>query len=154
MSKVRKELIVVGEQPVTLFPWQRTEVVTVIEGESMTKQSFKDECDINNIMKRYEKDLLLEHVNRFQGRFGDFTGAVEYHEACNIVMRAEEMFMALPATVRARFENDPAAFLAFATDEKNKEELYNMGLAIRPKASDNPPPPAPPLAPPVKSEDK
>ena len=78
MSKknVSEALIVVGDEPVTLRPWQRIDVVTVLDPVSMTKQSFADECDINNIMKRYIKDGVVNHLNTYQGNYGDFTGAV------------------------------------------------------------------------------
>ena len=133
--------VVVGDQPVTLFPWQRLEVLTIVEGPSMTKQAFAAECDINNIMKRYEKDAVVDHLNKVQGRYGDFTGVVSYQEACNIVIKAEEMFMSIPAAIRARFDNDPGNFLAFATDDKNEEELVKLGLAHQRPKADTPPAP-------------
>ena len=126
----KEAFIVVGEKPVTLMPYQRIDVVTVLEGPSMTKQSFKDECDINNIMKRYERDGVLNHLNKYQGKYGDFTGAVEYHEAMSIVARGREMFMDLPAHIRSQFGNDPAAFLDFATNPDNNQALVDMGLAF------------------------
>ena len=61
------------------------------------------------ILRRYEKDGVLNHLNKYQGNFGDFTGAVDYHEAMNIVAKADQMFMDLPASIRARFGNDPGA---------------------------------------------
>jgi len=36
--------------------------------------------------------------------------------------------MALPSAVRERFNNDPAKFVEFATDEANVEELRKMKL--------------------------
>ena len=41
---------------------------------SLTKQSFKDECNINNIMSKYMKDGLIGHVNKHQGRYDDLPG--------------------------------------------------------------------------------
>ena len=152
LKEVREALIVVGDAPVTLMPYQRLDVVTMLDGPSMTKQSFADECDINNIMRRYEKDGVLNHLNKYQGNFGDFTGAVDYHEAMNIVAKADQMFMDLPASIRARFGNDPGAFVEFATDPKNLDEMVKMGLA-----KPNPKVDSPPVAPDVpapKPEDK
>lgn len=135
MSK--EALIVVGDKPVTLFPWQRVDVVTVLDPVSMTKQSFADECNINNIMKRYERDGILQHLNKYEGNYGDFTAAVGYHEAMGIVAKADQMFMELPAHIRARFGNDAGAFVAFATDEKNLPALVEMGLAHGDKLADS-----------------
>lgn len=96
--------------------------------EGRTKQQFKDECDINNIMKKYERNLLLDHVNRFNGQYADVTGDVDYQTALNTIISAEEAFFSIPAKIRARFENDPQRFLEFVSDPSNREELGKMGL--------------------------
>lgn len=155
MSKknVSEALIVVGDEPVTLRPWQRIDVVTVLDPVSMTKQSFADECDINNIMKRYIKDGVVNHLNTYQGNYGDFTGAVEYHEAMGIVARADQMFMTLPASIREKFGNDAGAFVEFATDPKNQDRLVEMGLAYPRQNADNPPVPDVPARKPEANSD-
>jgi len=98
-------------------------------GPSRTKQSFSRECDINGIMARYEKTGVIEHVQSFSGRYGDFLGFESYHEACNKVIAAREMFQSLPARVRSRFDNDPGRFVDFASDPENLDELRELGLA-------------------------
>ena len=114
-------------------PFDREAVDTKVIGESLTHQSFVAECDINNIMSRYEKGLIIEHVNRYQGDYGDFTDApTDYAEALNQVMAAQEMFMSLPSKIRERFENDPGQFLAFVQDPENLEEMQELGLSSRP----------------------
>lgn len=99
---------------------------------SLTKQADSKACDINNIMRRYEKDGVITHVNRYQGEYGNFLGVPEYHDAVNQVLAAENMFLSLPAKVRSRFNNDPAAFIDFAQTEGNRDELVALGL-IPPK---------------------
>lgn len=106
----------------------RFRVVVINEEESRTKQEFAQECDINVIMKRYQRDGLLLHVNRFQGKYDDVTGAVSYHEAQNIMLAAQDAFMSLPSSVRTQFDNDPGKFLEFASDPGNKERMREMGL--------------------------
>lgn len=98
---------------------------------SRTKQAMRDECDINNIMERYQKSGLITHVNRYEGRYEDLTNVVDYGTAFDIVKRAEEMFMTLPSGVRARFLNDPGVFLRFVDDPANAQELVELGLARR-----------------------
>ena len=100
-------------------------------GSSMTKQSDKDRCDINRIVKGYQRTGVVSHSNGLQASYGDATG-VDFQDAMNLVVNAENAFMALPANVRARFANDPAQFLEFTSNEENMEEMYNMGLAERP----------------------
>lgn len=121
--------IVLGDKPRVLFPWERIDVVTPVGEVTMTKQAFQAECDINNIMKRYERTGIVDHLNKYGGRFGDFTGAVDFQTAQNIVIDAQKMFMDIPAAIRAKFDNDPGKFLVFATDPKNIDELREMGLA-------------------------
>ena len=108
---------------------KHSRVHPIISGESRTKQSFKKECDINNIMSKYEKTGIISHCRQHGGEYGDFIAAPDYHTAMTEITRAEEMFMAIPAGVRAKFGNDPAAFLAFAQDPENLEEMREMGLA-------------------------
>lgn len=101
-------------------------------GTTRCKQSHRDECDINQIMRKFERNGVLEHYNEFAGSYGDFTDAPGFHEAQNIVLDAIDMFSTVPSKIRAEFDNDPSKFLTFTQDEKNKEKLYEMGLATRP----------------------
>lgn len=111
----------------------RARVQKVFVGSSLAKQAFKKECDINAIMARYEKNGLISHVNRFQGQYGDFTDPPGYQDALNKVISAQDMFMTLPAKVRARFGNDPGEFLEFVQDPRNSDELVKLGLAKYPE---------------------
>jgi len=100
--------------------------------KSLTHQSMAPECDINTIMKKYERTGILEHRNRFEGTYGDFTQVPEnYHESMNAVLAADEMFGTLPSRIRRRFHNDPGVFVEFAANPENAEELVKLGLAKR-----------------------
>lgn len=103
-------------------------------GESLTHQSMAEQTDINYIMAKYEKSGVIQHLNRYQGQYGDFGDVPGYHEALQRVMDADDMFMSLPASIRDRFGNDPAKFIDFATDKSNLEEMRKMGLAPQPSA--------------------
>lgn len=132
-------------------PFHRVACDYMPEGESMTKQSFKDDCDVNRIMKRFQQTGIVDHVNKFAGDYGDYTDLPQsYHEACNQVLEAESMFMSLPSTVRSHFDNDPGKFLA-AVDGAAKgngfheNELRELGVLPRQSSGetgiDNPPEP-------------
>ena len=98
---------------------------------SQAKQSFRDECDINNIMARYTvTGLLGDDLNDRQGQFADVASSVDYHTAQNIVLQAQEVFNELPSKVRARFR-DPGEFLAFIEDPSNREEAIELGLVSK-----------------------
>lgn len=112
-------------------------------GESLTKQSFKDECDVNLILSKYQRTGVIDFVNRREGRFGDAT-AVDFQSALDIVNQASAMFSELPSTVRKRFGNSAEEFLAFMDDSSNDAEAVKLGLKVAPPPASEPVPPAPP----------
>lgn len=95
---------------------------------TMAKQSFKDECDVNKIMERFEKTGLISHVNKYQGDYGDAVGIQDYHASMNQVIAAQEAFDSLPSKIRARFGNNPGDFLNFMENPENKDEAIQLGL--------------------------
>jgi len=99
----------------------------VFSKPSLAKQSFRDECDINNILRQFNVTGQLP-AGSVQPQYGDFSGITDYQSALNAVMAAQDSFLALPAKVRARFDNDPALFVDFASDEANRDELKALGL--------------------------
>jgi phage internal scaffolding protein len=136
---------------------ERKRVTFETTGESLTHQSAKDECDINNIMKKWERTGIIDHQNRYQGEYGDFTNVPDnYQDSLNAVLQADEMFMTLPAKIRARFGNDPGAFLDFVSDPNNQEAIIEMGLATKKQLDKDvidDPKPAPKPAPKDKKEE-
>jgi len=114
---------------------------------SVTRQSFKQECDINHIMKKYQKTGLVDHVTRFQGNYDDLTGSPDYHEAMNKIITANDAFSTLPSSVRTRFHNNPAEFLDFVSNPDNMPEMEAMGLIppspTEPVPVEDAPPPEP-----------
>ena len=94
---------------------------------SRTKQSFRDECDINNILRQFNVTGQLP-AGSVQPQYGDFSGITDYQSALNAVMAAQDSFLQLPAKVRAKFDNDPALFVDWASDEANKDEMKALGL--------------------------
>lgn len=97
---------------------------------SRTKQSFKDESDINFIMKKYLKTGVITHMRDNPGMFVDLPETLDYQEALNIVHEAGVMFDELPGSVRKRFNNSAVEFLDFMNDEVNLEESIELGLRV------------------------
>ena len=93
-----------------------------------TQQNFVKECDINVLMAQSERNGIIDHFNRYRGEYADVTGTLDFHAAQNAVIAAAEAFMSLPARVRAKFANDPGAFLAFVEDPENEDEMREIGL--------------------------
>ena len=108
-------------------------------GESLTLQSERDEADINRIVGKYRAGALVEHVNKHQGDYADYTGFPQtYFEAMQQVVEANEMFDSIPADIRKRFNNDPQEFLDFVSTPGNRDELVKMGLAKAPLRAETP----------------
>lgn len=107
----------------------------VVEGISTSpisnvQQHFKDDCDINKLIKRFTNGGQIPQRDPSLYSFGDFT-AIDYQSALDVVMLADEQFGTLPAEVRERFGNNPAKLLGFLEDENNREEAVKLGLVSR-----------------------
>lgn len=94
---------------------------------------FKDECDINKLIKRYKATgsfYSIEELNRACRRpqFADFTGIPDYQETLDKVNAALEMFGELPLGIRQRFHDSPVELLAFLQDENNRAEAESLGI--------------------------
>lgn len=95
---------------------------------SLTAQQFKSECDINTILKRYALTGQLPHK---QGQYLDLSNLPSYADAMNTICKANEAFDSLSASVRKRFNNDPAQLVAFVSDASNLPEMVKLGLATK-----------------------
>lgn len=123
-------------------------VPTIIHGASRTMQSFKQECDINNILKNYTKTGFLPHINKNQPNYFDVPSNIDYQIALNTIMDAEQRFAALPASVRDQYKNDPGQLIAALQDPAQHDKLRELGvLAPKPVASQHPTAAGTPAAP-------
>lgn len=100
---------------------------------SLAKQSFADEVDINTIVRRFGLTGELPQNVRIP-QSGDFTDVQDFHSAMNAIRMAQESFDAMPAEVRARFQNDAEKFVEFCLDDKNRAEAEKLGLVDPSKA--------------------
>jgi len=104
------------------------------EDATRTQQHFKDETDINNILRQFNITGQLP-TKAITPRYGDFTNIGDYHTALNAVIAAEDEFMTLPAQLRARFDNDPAELIEFLNNPENLQEAQKLGLVNKYEAS-------------------
>lgn len=94
-----------------------------------------EECDINKILGRFRATGFLNHTNLNRPCYQDFSDTPSYMEALNIIKKAEAVFAALPARVRARVDNDPAKLIDFVNDPENDDELISLGLKEKPTSA-------------------
>lgn len=110
--------------------------VKVFADELITKQEFKDECDVVRIMRRYNEGAMPALSSR-QPVYADVASVPDFLEAQQLVRDAQAHFNELPAEVRDRFGHDPVQLLAFLHDPANDAEARRLGLV-------NPLPESPP----------
>lgn len=114
-------------------------------GPGRTKQSFRDECDVNILMRRYASTGVLPlSRDPTQAQYLDVTGA-DYFDAQLLIAGARSQFFSLPARIRDRFDNDPGEFLTFMEDKRNHEEARELGL-LPPLEEEATPPATPPAS--------
>lgn len=127
IKKMGSQMIDKNQRVFTLDNGQ-IHVETVNQEPTLAQQQFKDECDINNIMKRYADTGQLTHLRNQTGVFADFSEIPDYQGSLNRVLDAQNAFMQLPAEVRTRFRNDPGYLIDFLQDPNNYDEALKLGL--------------------------
>lgn len=95
--------------------------------EDGAKQEFKDECDINVLLRRFNVTGQLPQGVRMP-TYGDFDVVTDFHSAANAIAQARESFELMPAEVRRRFNNDPGEFVDFCSNPVNREQAVKLGL--------------------------
>lgn len=119
---------------------------TLCREESMTKQEFRDEVDINTIINRFLKTgepppmPLPEH-------FVDITSRLSFKEISEELAAANAAFYKLPARIREQSNNSPSTWadnVAKAIRKRDGEALQELGLSIDVRAPEEPDQPATP----------
>lgn len=100
-------------------------------GVSMTQQHFKDECDINNILKSYRGKIPASEEPAF---FMDCT-VTDLQSAYEIAEDIGARFDSLDSEVRARFNNNPLELLEFVHNADNQTAAIELGLLPKPEPS-------------------
>lgn len=114
---------------------KRKRVSITFTEPSQTQQSFKDQSDINKMIEKFTQTGELppgvgrDPVYQDVSQIPDFT-------TCQLkVKQAEEAFQALPAKLRAKFDNDPAKCLKWASDPNNFKSAQDLGLVATPETA-------------------
>lgn len=105
-------------------------------GVSMTQQHFKDECDINNILKAYRGKVPASDEPAF---FMDCT-VNDLQSAYEIAEDIGSRFDSLDSEVRAKFNNNPLELLEFVHNADNQTAAVELGLLPKPEPAPEPAP--------------
>lgn len=103
----------------TPYNYDREEVskntALVCDDETLTQQNFKDDADLNVMIRKYGV-LPVQEVN-----WNEFDSTVipsDYHQLQNKLIEADQAFMSLPAELRNEVNNDPAELLALISQRE------------------------------------
>lgn len=118
-----------GEEPMSMRKWCQRPGKRNDDGEIVyvTNQAAKKSCDVNEIIKNYDKTGIISNVSKFEAKFGDMSG-VDFKNMQDKVTNAHSQFMTLPSHIRARFNNDPGSLLDFMEDPANRPKAIELGL--------------------------
>ncbi len=97
--------------------------------DGRTKQAFKDETDVNKLLRKAQKVGSISHLQKFEGHYGDYA-AFDFQDAQNKIAGAESIFSELPSEVRREFQESPAKFFEFVNDSANIGRLAKLLPAI------------------------
>ncbi len=99
--------------------------------KGLTKQTFRDETDINKILQKFQVSGVVSHLNKFEGMYGEFAD-FDFLNANLMLNKGADIFAALPSEVRREFDQDPSKFFAFVNDVENKDKLNELlpGIAV------------------------
>ncbi len=90
-----------------------------------TKQSQKDECDINKLLERSAREGGLSHLDKYQAKYGDFSG-YNYEEHICKIAEMQTCFEDLPAEIKREFNQSPDEFFEFVTNPANIDRLPEL----------------------------
>jgi len=110
--------------------YSRERTTTNVGTQSRTKQSFRDACDINVMVKRHRATGLWENLAKREPHYGDFSKATDLKTAMDQVLAAQEDFDGLPAEVRELCKNDPEILLRALASPEETAALYDAGLPM------------------------
>jgi phage internal scaffolding protein len=106
---------------------KRKKYATYNEEPSLTKQSFKDQCDLPRLMRQGVPNAV-GWVNTASPSFGNFADAQSFEEAQNSVAETKSAFENLPSAIRQKFKNSAANMIEFLSKAENREEAISLGL--------------------------
>lgn len=120
---------------------------TTVTGPEGARQEFREETDINVIMRRAQQTGHLPVRADIEPVFADVSDIGDFADVQRRVHAAQDAFMSLSPEIRFRFKNRPEELIAFVQDDKNRDEAIKLGLIPAPKVEEKAVPPVPPKEP-------
>ena len=105
-------------------------VISKCDDELVTKQSFRDLCDINKVLAKFDATGVLPGIR--QGSYGDFSSDNSLQGRYDALAAAMNAFDDLPDALRKKFKN-PSGLLEFV-DANGLDALEELADPVAAKA--------------------
>lgn len=115
----------------------RRRVQTVMTPDSITQSEFAKEADINYLVEKHVR-AGIPFPTQTLADFRDVSGAVDFQEAQNIIIKARETWYSLDPKIRRHFGDQPENFLSALEDPERHDELIRLNVIKRPEPAQNP----------------
>ena len=99
---------------------------TPVYDDGRTKQSFKDQTNINKIMAKAARGGTISHLAKHGAVYGDFSDIDDLLTAHKRLERGKEIFNDLPGEIKREFQNSPRKFFNYVNDPANAGNLANV----------------------------
>lgn len=106
--------------------------------DKRTKEAFRDETDINAILRKAQRVGSISHLMKHGASYGDFSDVPDLLTAKARIDQGAAIFAEAPVEIRKEFENDMFKFFAFVNDPENSDHLREMLPALAEPGKVNP----------------
>jgi hypothetical protein len=118
---------VVSRELVREFTAYKSDVDKDGRPKYVTEQSHKKMCDVNNIIRKYDKTGLLTHVSNMEYRFGAMS-SMDFKQMNDQIAEFKSNVEALPSSIRKELGVTPMNVLKWFEDPKNRDRAIELGL--------------------------
>ena len=101
-------------------------IKTLDYSDGRTKQGFKDQTDINVILKKAQRTGSLSHLQKHGAHYADYSDVPDLLEAHRRIKAGQAVFEELPSALRSEFGNDQFEFFKFVNDPANSDRLGEL----------------------------
>lgn len=114
----------------TIFaPRDEEQTIGVLFTEpSRTQQQFADEADINILVENALRTGDTSVFTPPDMDYLDLSDVGDYQASLDYLNDINENFRELPATIRAKFNNNPAEYADFVVNPANLDECVELGI--------------------------
>jgi hypothetical protein len=103
------------------YDGSRLKVISLIDTPSATNEELAQFTDLNNILNKYGTQSVIDAHEKWQGNYGDVSGA-DYQEHMTQIAKANEMWNDFPAKTKAKFGGDIIKFLDYLAIPDNQSD--------------------------------